>query len=301
MNILITGATGLIGSYLIKELFSTYESLTITAVSRFTNSALVSLGCQVITIDDLTVELISKQNVIINLAGEPIAEKRWSQEQKNKIETSRLVITERLSSLIQQTEKPPQVFISGSAIGFYGRQDKSTVIDESFTDVYLEFSHVLCKKWEAEALKAESAFTRVCLLRTGIVLDKKQGALAKMLPSFKFGGGAVMASGEQIMSWIHITDMVNAIIHLIENEAINGVVNMTAPNAVSNRVFSKALAKSLKRPCLLVLPKPVLTLMFGEMADLLIYGQNVKPNKLLNSGFNFSYPEINQALKSTLR
>lgn len=300
MNVLITGASGLIGSELTKQLFKHYENINITAISRTSNPKLNLLGCNVITQDELTDEIIQNQNVVINLAGEPIADKRWTTTQKNKIEESRLAITQRLSSLILQAENKPQVYISGSAIGFYGRQNGDVIIDESFSDVHVEFSHHLCKKWEEEALKAESENTRVCLLRTGIVLDKHKGALAKMLPSFKFGGGATMANGEQIMSWIHIDDMVNGIIHLIENNNISGAVNMTSPSAVSNRVFSKTLANVLNRPCLLKLPKPFLVLAFGEMADLLIYGQNVKPAKLLNSGFSFSYPEIQHALQTIL-
>ena len=169
---------------------------------------------------------------------------------KNKkqiLRDSRITITQQISAAINQCDTPPHTFISGSAVGFYGRQS-TTVIDESFVDVTPEFSHQLCHDWEQAALQAESINTRVCLLRTGIVLANNGGALAKMLPPFKLALGGPIADGQQGMSWIHIEDMINLIIHIINNVQLSGAINMTAPTPVSNSEFSQSLGKVLNRP-----------------------------------------------------
>nr|WP_310734715.1 DUF1731 domain-containing protein [Colwellia sp. BRX8-3] len=174
-------------------------------------------------------------------------------------------------------------------------------MDETFRDFHQEFTHEVCAKWEEKALLACSANTRVALLRTGIVLDKSSGALAKMLLPFKLSVGGKISKGDQIMSWVHIDDMVSAILHIIDNDNLSGPVNMTSPNAVTNEVFSKALSKSLHRPSLFTTPAPLLKLIFGEMAELLLYGQNVVPQKLLNSGFVFKHNKIEAALTDLLQ
>jgi hypothetical protein len=164
--------------------------------------------------------------------------------------------------------------------------------------VHKEFTHDVCKQWEKIASQAQSDKTRVVLLRTGIVLARVTdgGALAKMYLPFKLGLGGKVSTGEQMMSWIHIEDMVNAILFIIENDNLNGAINMTAPTPVSNAVFSKALAKQLHRPCIFTTPAWVFKLLLGEMSDLLIYGQNVVPAKLLSVGFAFKHKTVNDAL-----
>ncbi|WP_206484315.1 TIGR01777 family oxidoreductase [Thalassotalea sp. G2M2-11] len=300
MNILITGGTGAIGRALIATL--TQESnQSITVLTRNIENAKKLLGEQLDYTSTLTLDLIEQQDVIINLAGEPIADRRWSNYQKEKICQSRWLLTKQLSALIQQAKNPPNCFISGSAIGMYGRQNQQ-IITESFTDYHPEFSHQLCQQWEQLALSASNnnnnnqQHTRVCLLRTGIVLNKGFGALKQMLPAFKLGLGGPMANGEQIMSWIDIEDMVNAIIFIIEHPQLYGAINMTAPTPVSNKEFSQTLAQTLHRPCLVKLPKWLLQLLFGEMADLLIYGQHVVPQKLLDAGFTFKHNTLASSL-----
>lgn len=299
MNVLITGGTGFIGQALIKELVIRYKEIYIVIVSR-NPASFAHLIQNNITIEkNIDADLIAKQDIVINLAGEPIAEKRWSSKQKNLICQSRWGITKKISGLIMASKAPPCVYISGSAIGFYGRQEKLE-IDESYPYAFQEFSHEICYKWESLAFQASSKQTRVCVLRTGIVLDSEYGALAKMLLPFKLGLGGYLASGKQVMSWIHITDMVNAIIHLIETPSVEGAINMTAPNAVDNYKFSKTLAQVLSRPYFFKTPAFVLKILFGEMAELLIYGQNVKPTKLTQSGYIFKYPQIKEALSNLL-
>jgi uncharacterized protein (TIGR01777 family) len=297
MKILITGATGLIGSALCKLLADKHELIALT---RNINKAKNTLPNSIIALDNLKDVNFDDLDAVINLAGEPIADKRWSAQQKQKIFQSRLAITEQIVNKINTSDTPPKVFISGSAIGFYGRQPAENVITESYSSTYPEFSHQLCKQWEELALQAHSPDVRVCLLRTGIVLSKQGGALDKMLPPFKLGMGGRMASGKQMMSWIHIDDMVNAIVFLLEDEKAHGAFNLTAPEPVSNTNFTQTLAKTLNRPALFPMPEFVLKLLFGEMSDLLIYGQNVIPEKLEQQGFKFKFKTLDTALNEIL-
>jgi hypothetical protein len=249
----------------------------------------------------LTSDQINNCDVVLNLAGEPIADQRWTARQKSKICQSRWQITQRISTLIKQAENPPCLFISGSAIGFYGRQHNS-VVDENFTSINQEFTHSICQQWEQIARQAESDITRVVFLRMGIVLaPKKQGgALAKMYLPFKLGLGAKIGTGEQVMSWVHLDDVVNAILYLVKNNDLNGAVNITAPTPVTNAEFSNSLASQLKRPCLFTTPVWLIKLLLGEMADLLVYGQKVMPAKLLDSGFVFQYKTVKSALANLI-
>ncbi|WP_448214275.1 TIGR01777 family oxidoreductase [Colwellia sp. MEBiC06753] len=301
MKILITGGTGLIGSAFIRQYYQQHQFTVLTRFPHqhtFANDVAHSMTL----INSLnTLNDVNGFDAVINLQGEPIVGKRWNQAQKQLLISSRVKITQQLVQLINQSTKPPSVFISGSAIGFYGRQAANKInqaaITESFDQPYPEFSHQLCQQWENTALQASSN-TRVCLIRTGIVLSERGGALQEMLIPFKFGLGAVIASGQQMMSWIHITDMVKALDHILNTESLNGAINLTAPNPVSNRVFSDVLAHTLHRPRFMVMPEFAARLLFGEMADLVIYGQCVVPEKLLASGFNFAYSELTPALKS---
>ncbi len=295
MRILVTGASGLIGSRLVARLANDHE---IVALTRNVAKAESTLGGKVTFLSSLNgQENVNEFDAIINLAGEPIVNKRWSESQKQRLQHSRWDLTEKLTQLIQASSKPPSVFISGSAIGYYGRQDDQP-IGEDYQQIHDEFSHQLCKVWEQKALDAQSDRTRVCVLRTGIVLAKNQGALAKMLLPFKLGLGGPIGDGQHYMSWIHIDDMVSGILFLLEQPDCSGPFNFTAPTPVSNRVFSKELASAVHRPSLLKTPKWALRLAMGEMADLLVYGQNVVPQKLQKAGFKFQYEQLQPALKS---
>jgi uncharacterized protein (TIGR01777 family) len=297
MNYLISGGTGLIGHNLITALAN--EGNRITVLTRNKYKAKKLLGSNIKLIEHLSIDDIENQNTIINLAGEPIADRRWTDSQKKKICQSRWDITKKLAELINLAKNPPSLFISGSAIGIYGRQ-ADTPIDESFTQFHQEFTHEVCSRWEALALEAKSDVTRVVILRTGIVLDPESGALAKMLLPFKLGLGGKICNGQQIMSWIHIDDMISAILHIKDTPTIKGAINITANNPVTNADFSQNLAKVLQRPFFFTTPAVLLKIVFGEMADLLLFGQNVVPRKLINSGFNFKYPTIDNALKNLL-
>lgn len=292
MHILVTGGTGLIGQYFIQH----YPQYRYTVLTRRRDKINKGNIEYIHTLEQL--KFLPNVDVILNLQGESLFAKRWSTRQKAIIKQSRCDVTEQISSLINTEQISPSVFISGSAIGFYGRQVVQN-IDETFNHPFDEYSHQLCKAWENYALLAKHN-TRVCLLRTGIVLSDENGALAQMLPSFKWGAGAVMANGKQYMSWIHIKDIVELIDFIIKNSSITGAINATAPTPVSNNVFSHALAKQLRRPCWFTLPTPFLKLVLGQVSELLTFGQHVIPKKAIDSGFTFNYPELDTALSDIL-
>jgi uncharacterized protein (TIGR01777 family) len=291
MKILITGGSGLIGSNIIPIL----RPCDVSVYTRNVAMAEQILGHKIHFLSTLThLTNLDDFDVVINLAGEPIVAKKWTDEQKKKIEHSRWSITENIVALINAGKNPPELLISGSAIGFYGRQ-QDQIIDEDFASPHDEFSHQLCERWEFLAKQAESDKTRVCILRTGVVITRRGGALQKMLLPFKLGLGGPIGNGQQYMSWIHLEDMLRGIAHLINNESCEGTYNFTAPNPVTNSEFSRELASALSRPCLFKVPEFMLRMMMGEMADLVIYGQRVVPKRLQESGYEFIYQDISQA------
>jgi uncharacterized protein (TIGR01777 family) len=298
MNYLITGGTGLIGKSFIERLPK--ENSKITVLTRHKVNAEKLLGSAINYVDELSITDVENSDVILNLAGEAIADKRWSDTQKDKICQSRWRITQHLVDLINQAKNPPSVFISGSAIGIYGRQNKLP-INESFENFHHEFTHHVCSEWENIALAAVTNQTRVAILRTGIVLAKNSGALGKMTLPFKLGLGGKIGDGEQMMSWIHIEDMIAAISHIEKNKTLHGAINLTAPNPVSNNKFTHTLAAVLNRPCILSTPAWLLKILLGEMSDLLLFGQNVVPDKLTNSGFSFKYSKVEEALTHLIK
>ncbi|WP_432452243.1 MULTISPECIES: TIGR01777 family oxidoreductase [unclassified Agarivorans] len=297
MKILLTGGTGFIGSRLVKHLQFSHE---LTVLSRAPIKAYQKLGHNLLAIPSLKdLTDLNEFDAVINLAGEPIANRRWTKHQKQQICNSRWQITEQLLLLFQQSQQPPHTFISGSAIGYYGTQGEQD-LDESSMIKDDSFPHQVCKQWEAIALQAQSSHTRVCLLRTGVVMGIEGGALAKMLPAFKLGLGGPIANGQQMMSWIHISDLVDAVIFLLKNQHCHGPYNLTAPTPVSNQLFSQTLAKQLKRPCFVRTPAWLLNTALGDMASLITEGQKVLPARLREDGFSFRYKEINHALKEIL-
>lgn len=298
MKIFITGGTGLVGSHLIPRLLQ--ENHTVTVLSRNIEKAQAILGNNLEFCDSLErLTSLDEYDAVINLAGEPIAGKRWTELQKQRLCQSRWQITKKLTQLIKSGENPPQIFISGSAIGYYG--NKEDVIITEDTEPHEEFTNKLCKAWEAFAMEAESSKTRVCLLRTGIVLSSKGGMLAKILPVFKLGLGGTMGSGKQYISWIYIEDMVGIINFLLTAPHVKGAVNMTSPSPVTNKEFSKTLAKVLKRPCIFNVPSVIISLFMGEASTLLLDGQRAIPKKLELNKYQFRYKDIQSALVNILR
>ncbi|TQI81432.1 hypothetical protein FHU10_3647 [Serratia fonticola] len=297
MRILITGATGLIGSSLTRQLLHLSHELTL--LTRNVSKAREKFGEAVSywpSLDGL--RALDDFDAVINLAGEPIADKRWSKAQKERLCHSRWQLTERLAALINASSTPPTVLISGSAVGYYGDQGQAVVTeDEAPHD---EFTHQLCQRWEALALRAQSNHTRVCLLRTGVVLAPNGGALAKMLPPFRLGLGGPIGDGRQYLPWIHIDDMVNGIIYLLDHPPLQGPFNMVAPYPVHNEQFTATLANVLDRPAFLRAPAFAMRLLMGEAAVLVLGGQRAVPRRLEEAGFVFRFFELEQALDDVI-
>lgn len=291
-QILITGGTGFIGSALVKKLLTSNFSLTI--LSRQKNPDIAHSG-EIKIIHDLNqIADNSEFEAIINLAGEGIADKRWSKKRKKILEDSRIALTYSLINLCKRLQKKPNVFISGSAVGYYGNgQDKALKED---SNAHNDYAHRLCQSWESAALQAEELSIRTCIVRTGLVIGKNGGFLKKMLPVFQRGLGGQLADGKQWMSWIHLRDMVHIIEFLLVNEACRGVYNATSPEPVRNADFTHALNNVLHKSGFVATPAWLLKILFGEMSDLLIYGQRVLPAHLQKDGFTFRYPNLNEAL-----
>ena len=295
---LITGGSGFIGSSLIPVLLD--KDYKITVLSREAEKTKQQFDNKIETITRIgAISGRDHFDVVINLAGQGIADKKWSDKIQKQLRASRVDTTKDLIAYFQRATVKPTVFISGSATGFYGLKGDEELTERSIGD--RSFSSRLCKDWEAAAKKAEELDIRTCYLRTGIVLEKNGGALAKMLPPFKFGLGGPMGSGKQFMSWIHRDDLVAMICHIIETESLSGPVNGTAPTPVNNKTFSKALGKALNRPAFMPLPGFVLKMLMGDMGkELLLCGQRVLPVKAQESGFKFKYPELDDALNAIL-
>jgi len=306
---LITGGSGFIGTALIKQLLLENHDVTVLTRNEIKTAKHFAdvianeredyqTQTKVKTIASFdAINLDQSFDVIINLAGQAIADKRWSDGVKQQLIDSRIDITRELHNFLKEVMVKPDVFISGSALGFYGLRDNDEKInEEGATDN--SFSSQLCQQWETEAKVIEDLGIRTCYLRTGIVLGKNGGALAKMLPPFKMALGGPIGSGKQWMSWIHMDDIVGMMRFAIENESIKGAINGTAPNPVTNKQFSKILGKVLKRPAIFPMPAFVVKLLFGQMGEeLLLAGQRVVPDKLTQAGYEFVYPQLADALE----
>jgi uncharacterized protein len=238
-------------------------------------------------------------DVVINLAGESIGDRRWSAARKARLVESRLRATRSLARFVNESRQPPAAFISASAIGFYGNRGDDTLTEDAAAGT--DFLAGLAASWEREALAAQNGATRVVLLRTGIVLDPHSGALARMLTPFRFFVGGPFGSGRQLMSWIHRDDWVSLVRWAVDTPECRGPLNLAAPNPVTNATFARALGRTLHRPAFLRVPAFALRLLLGEMAGpLLLFSQHVVPARAQAGGFRFGYPELDGALANLL-
>ncbi|MGB1310668.1 MAG: TIGR01777 family oxidoreductase [Leucothrix sp.] len=294
---LITGGSGFIGSHLIPQLLAADNHVTV--LTRTPAKTLAQFNHKISVVDKLdTLDNAAQFDVIINLAGQGIADKRWTDLVKQQLFDSRLLTTRALVEFMSRVDHKPELFISGSATGIYGLRDDQILTEDAQGDS--SFSTKLCTDWEAEANAAEALGIRCCYLRTGIVLGKG-GALSKMLPPFKFGLGGPMGNGQQWMSWIHINDLTGIIHHTVAHSDLSGPINGTAPNPVTNKVFASTLGNVLKRPAFLPLPSFVLKLLMGQMGEeLLLSGHRAIPDKITRSGYSFIYESLEPALASII-
>lgn len=320
MNILISGGSGFLGSAFSKEITQRYQGmhkdLQITWLTRDSSQAHPD-NIDLMTYDELATS-DRAFDVILNLAGAGIADKRWSDDRKEALLASRIKPTESLLAYIASTGHKPKLFISGSAIGWYGTQGDKPLTESSGFET--DFAHKLCDEWEKLALKATDHGVPVSIVRTGVVMHPDGGMLGKLLTPFKMGIGGQLGNGKQIMSWISREDWVGATMFIMEQHLanqtnnqqnmLNGdntlktdnatpavVYNLTAPNPVTNHTFTKTLGSYLHRPTFFTLPEALLKLMFGEMSTLLIDGQKVLPQALLDAGYEFKQPTLRQALE----
>ena len=292
MRVAITGATGLIGQALESRLAGQgHEVLCIVRRPARTNDLLWD------TVQGLAQpERLENCQAVVHLAGENVADGRWTEEKKARIRDSRVQGTTSLCRSLAQLKTPPAVLVSGSAIGFYGNRGEEVLTEDS--PAGSGFFPELCQQWEASTQLAEDKGIRVAHLRIGIVLSETGGALGKMLTPFKFGLGGKIGDGSQYMSWIALEDLLAAIEHIIAHTEMRGPVNGTAPNPVTNNDFTERLGQALHRPTIFSVPAFAARLAFGEMADeALLTGARIMPARLLASGFQFKYPELAPTLK----
>ncbi len=300
MRLVIAGGSGFIGSALCHRLSEQDHSLTLLTRSQSPSS--VSPNKKWITWEPGSAGAwegaIDQADGIINLAGEPIAAKRWTEAQKEKIRSSRINTTRALVAAIAKAKEKPKFLLNASAIGYYGPHGDETLTEDAKPGN--DFLSEVCTAWEAEARKAEGYGLRVIRLRTGIVLGKGGGALSKMVPPFKLFAGGPLGDGKQWMSWIQLEDEVGLIQFLLENPNANGAVNATAPNPVTMKEFCKTLGQVLHRPSWAPVPSFALRLLLGEMADMLLTGQRVLPAQAQKLGYSFRYPTLYEALQACM-
>jgi len=299
MKILLTGATGFIGRELAKKLDQQGHEIAI--LTRDPDSARfhMPVHCELYKWNpDNNIfprKALAGVEAVINLAGENIADGRWSKTRKARIMESRVKSVRLLTEAMEKIDKRPRAFVSASAIGFYGDRGDEP-LDESSSKGGGFLSNV-CRSWENEALKAEKLNIRTVVCRVGMVLGRDGGALDKMSPPFRLGLGGRLGNGRQWMSWIHISDLANLIIHALENPSMKGIYNAVSPNPASNKQFTKTLANVLKRPAPFPVPEFVLKMGLGDLSELLLGSQKVSADNIIASGFRFGYPDLQQALE----
>jgi uncharacterized protein (TIGR01777 family) len=300
MKVTVTGATGLIGSRLVGRLLERGDEVTV--LSREPEEARSALG----DVDAVAWEptggpapagALAGRDGIVHLAGENVAQ-RWSDVAKERILVSRELGTRELVAGLRAADPRPGTLVSASAAGYYGPRGDER-LDET-AEPGSDFLAEVVQAWEAEAKAAEELGMRVVRVRTGVVLDRSGGALAKMLPPFRAGIGGPVAGGRQYLPWIHLDDLVGIYLAALDGDDWSGPVNASAPEPVPNKEFSKALGRALHRPAFLPVPAFALRVLYGEMADIVTTGQRAIPTRALELGYAFRHPDLDEALAAAL-
>ncbi len=299
MRVVVSGATGLIGTQLVAALKARGDDVTV--LSRNPEQAAAALGVKAVAWQPLSgpppTEALAGRDAVIHLAGEPVAQ-RWSAAAKQAILDSRETGTRHLVDAIAASDRKPAALLSSSAVGYYGKHGDDVVTEQ--TAAGNDFLAGVCVAWEREALRAEALGLRVVIVRTGVVLDASGGALKAMLPPFKAGIGGPVAGGRQYMPWIHCDDIVGLYLAALDDPSWSGPVNGTAPEPVTNAVFSKALGRALGRPAVLPVPGFAIRAIYGEMAEIVTEGQRAVPAAAERLGYSFKQPELDEALRAAL-
>lgn len=297
MQVVVSGSTGLVGRALCEELLKSGH--TVRPLVRDTSSAPAGSIPWDPARGQLDGAALDGVDAVVHLAGENIAAGRWNAARKARIRDSRVAGTQLLAERLAGLSQRPGVLVSASAIGFYGDRGDAVVTDD--TPAGQGFLAEVCQAWEAAAVPAADAGIRVVHPRIGMVLSARGGALSKMLPPFRMGMGGPIGRGAMWMSWIHLADLVRALIHIIETPELTGAVNALAPNPVTNRDFTRALGSALRRPAVIPVPETALKFALGEMAEALVLSSlRAVPSRLEGSGFEFNFPDVEAALRDLL-
>jgi uncharacterized protein len=301
MRVTITGASGLIGSAVVVALLQRGDEVTV--LSRDPARARQRLGSDVDAhawqplAAPAPSAALDGRDAVVNLAGEPVAQ-RWSARAREAIRTSRVIGTANLVEGLRFTSRPPGILLSGSASGYYGAHGEEPIDEEAPPGD--DFLASVCLGWERAAEVATELGMRVVLMRTGVVLDRAGGALAKMLPPFRAGIGGPVASGDQYVPWIALEDVVGIVLAALDGPTWSGPVNASAPGPVTNRDFAQALGHTLRRPAILPVPAAALRLLYGDMAQIVIAGVRMLPARPLILGYGFRKPSLAEALRAAL-
>jgi uncharacterized protein (TIGR01777 family) len=303
MKVAVTGASGLIGRALVAKLSARGDEVAVLTRDPERARARVGSGTQTVRWDPTSeaapARALAGRDAVVSLAGEPIAQ-RWSERAKRAICDSRVKGTRNLVEGLGALDAAarPNVLVSSSAIGYYGARGAEPIDEEAPAGA--DFLARVCVEWEAQAQAASGLHMRVVQVRTGVVLDRAGGALAKMLPPFRLGVGGPVAGGRQYVAWIHRDDLIGIVLAALQDERWSGAVNATAPEPVSNRELSRALGHALHRPALLPVPGLALRVMYGEMAQIVTTGVRAVPARALMLGYEFEHPHLREALASAL-
>lgn len=301
MNVTVTGATGLIGTKLVRVLRDRGDEVTV--LSRSPEKAQAALGVAAVAWDPTAgpapAEALEGRDAVIHLAGEPVAQ-RWTDDVKRRILESRETGTRNLVAGLRAVGATgPRTLVSSSAVGYYGKHGDERVPESSPAGD--DFLAGVCVAWEREADAASELGVRVVKIRTGVVLDKTGGALKTMLPPFKLGVGGPVAGGAQYLPWIHVDDLVGLYVRALDDASWSGAYNGAAPEPVTNKAFSKALGRALHRPAFAPVPAAAIKVLYGEMAEIVTEGQRAVPERPLAEGFAFRHADLDAALADALR
>jgi len=303
MHTIITGGTGLIGRALLESLIADGHKVTVLSRSPQKHQGAMPAGAEMARWDGKSAEgwghLADGADAIVNLAGEGIADGRWSEERKRRILQSRVDAGKAVVEAIRQAKVKPKVLIQSSAVGYYGASDDTPRPEASGPGS--DYLSQVCFTWEASTAEVEKMGVRRAVIRTGVVLSTKGGAFPKLMLPFQFFAGGPLGSGKQYFPWIHIDDEVRAIRFLMENENARGPFNLAAPQPPTNKEFAQKLGKAMGRPAFMPAPAIAFKILFGEMSTVLLDGQRAIPQALEKAGFSFAYPEPVVAIKDILQ
>ncbi|MGA2813285.1 MAG: TIGR01777 family oxidoreductase [Candidatus Acidiferrum sp.] len=301
MKVLITGATGLVGTALVEFLPGDGHEICRLLRKRVVDEPEAKQGCD-LEWDPRSGDFgraAEDADAVVNLAGASIADGRWTDDRKKLLRDSRVETTRGLVAAMEKMSPRPRVLVSASAVGYYGSRGSELLTEDSGSRG--DFLGRLAEEWEAEAVKAQALGVRVVRLRFGIILAKRGGALRQMMLPFRVGAGGKLGPGTQWMSWVALADVVRVVRFVLENQAVSGAINVVSPQPVTNAEFTKVLARAMHRPAFLTVPSFALRALFGEMADALLASERVVPRALQESGYQFLYTDLGAALTAILR